>query len=104
MGFLTEFTILERAGIESGTRQAWVFGVGTSLIIFVSIIMAIRIFVRIKIIHAVGIDDSKFLVMFCQTHGPTSSFEVLMTSLVCMSAIDKENCGRYLPLLCPLLQ
>ncbi|OGE53249.1 hypothetical protein PENARI_c008G03961 [Penicillium arizonense] len=49
--------ILQRAGIESGTRQAAVFGVGISFIVFISIVMAIRMWVRVKVIRAVGSDD-----------------------------------------------
>ncbi|KAJ6083451.1 hypothetical protein N7467_007586 [Penicillium canescens] len=58
MEFVMPSGILQRAGIESGTRQAAVFGVGISFIVFISIVMAIRMWVRVKVIRAVGSDDT----------------------------------------------
>lgn len=60
MVFISPQGLVTRAGIESGTRQGSVFGVGISFIVFITIIMTIRIYVRIVIIKAVGADDSKF--------------------------------------------
>jgi hypothetical protein len=64
MEFFMPSGILQRAGFESGSRQAAVFGVGISFIVFISIVMAIRMWVRVKVIRAVGSDDSMFLVRF----------------------------------------
>lgn len=43
-------------------RHAAVFGVGIGFIIFDSIIIGLRIYVRAFMLHALGTDDSKPLV------------------------------------------
>jgi hypothetical protein len=48
-----------RAGVEPGTRQASVFGVGISFMVFTSIVMGLRMYVRLRLIRAIGPDDSK---------------------------------------------
>lgn len=45
--------------IEPGTRQASVFGVGISFMAFIFIVICLRMYVRIRLINAVGVDDSK---------------------------------------------
>ncbi|CAG8410370.1 unnamed protein product [Penicillium salamii] len=50
--------IYARAGIEPGSRQASVFGVGISFIAFISTVMGLRMYVRVKLIRAVGVDDT----------------------------------------------
>lgn len=52
--------LYNRAGIEAGTRQASVFGVGISFIVFISVVMGLRMYVRVKMIQAVGVDDSMY--------------------------------------------
>lgn len=51
--------LVARAGVEVGTRQGSVFGVGISFMTFIGIVMALRMYVRVKLIQAVGVDDSK---------------------------------------------
>lgn len=51
-------------GIEHGTRQASVFGVGISFAVFIMVVIALRLFVRISLINAIGVDDGMFLAGF----------------------------------------
>lgn len=51
--------LVARAGVEAGTRQGSVFGVGISFMTFIGIVMGLRMYVRVKLIQAVGADDGK---------------------------------------------
>jgi hypothetical protein len=44
---------------KSDTRQASVFGIGISFIVFTTIVMFLRFYVRFFITHGVGMDDSE---------------------------------------------
>ena len=59
--YLTPTALAPRA-IEPGTRQAPVFGVGIGFIVFISIVLILRMHVRIVIIRAVGTDDGMYAV------------------------------------------
>lgn len=45
-------------GIQEGSRQASVFGVGISFIVVIAALISVRMYVRMFIIKAVGADDS----------------------------------------------
>ncbi|CAI7660192.1 unnamed protein product [Penicillium bialowiezense] len=61
--------LYNRAGIEAGTRQASVFGVGISFIVFISVVMGLRMYVRVKMIKAVGVDDILMSIGTLMTFG-----------------------------------
>ncbi|KAK2763766.1 hypothetical protein FQN54_009383 [Arachnomyces sp. PD_36] len=48
---------LQIRALESGTRQGSVFGVNISFMVVIFIVIALRMYVRKSIIHAVGVDD-----------------------------------------------
>ncbi|KAK8075924.1 hypothetical protein PG994_003196 [Apiospora phragmitis] len=47
-----------RAGIQEGSRQASVFGVGISFIVVIAALISVRMYVRMFMIKAVGLDDN----------------------------------------------
>ncbi|KAK8091495.1 hypothetical protein PG997_001856 [Apiospora hydei] len=51
-----------RAGLQEGSRQASVFGVGISFIIVIAMLISVRMYVRMFMIKAVGVDDIFMLV------------------------------------------
>jgi hypothetical protein len=51
--------------MESGSRQASVFGVGAAFVAFISAVIAARIYVRLVMLRALGTDDSKLAVLRC---------------------------------------
>lgn len=55
-------TALAPRAIEPGTRQAPVFGVGIGFIIFITIVLILRMYVRLVMIRAVGTDDGMYPV------------------------------------------
>ncbi|KAL4903357.1 hypothetical protein BDW74DRAFT_156227 [Aspergillus multicolor] len=48
---------LEQRSVMPGSRQASVLGVGTAFVVFISVVIAIRIYVRRVMLHAMGTDD-----------------------------------------------
>ncbi|KAF9891192.1 hypothetical protein FE257_004756 [Aspergillus nanangensis] len=60
--------LLPRA-IEPGTRQASVFGIGISFSVFILIVICLRMYVRMKLIHAVGVDDILMVIGSVFTFG-----------------------------------
>lgn len=51
---------LQSRALEAGTRQHSVYGVNISFMIVTFIVIVLRMYVRKVLIHAVGVDDSKF--------------------------------------------
>ncbi|OJJ08150.1 hypothetical protein ASPVEDRAFT_143825 [Aspergillus versicolor CBS 583.65] len=48
---------LTTRSLESGSRQASVFGVGGAFVAFISAVIAARVYVRVVMLHALGTDD-----------------------------------------------
>lgn len=65
-------TFLLPRGIEHGTRQASVFGIGISFAVFVLVVICLRLYVRISLINAIGVDDGRFSCYLC--HGSRLTF------------------------------
>lgn len=51
--------LLTARELESGSRQASVFGVGGAFVAFISAVIAARVYVRVVMLHALGTDDGK---------------------------------------------
>ncbi|KAL4780061.1 hypothetical protein BJX76DRAFT_339165 [Aspergillus varians] len=48
---------LEPRALESGSRQASVFGVGGAFVVFITAVIAVRVYVRLVMLRALGTDD-----------------------------------------------
>lgn len=53
------YQLQARGGLQEGSRQASVFGVGISFIVIIAALISVRMYVRMFMIKAVGIDDSE---------------------------------------------
>lgn len=49
--------ILKARALESGSRQAIVFGVGVGFMGFITTVIALRVYARAVILRAMGVDD-----------------------------------------------
>ncbi|KAH9907032.1 hypothetical protein F4778DRAFT_610250 [Xylariomycetidae sp. FL2044] len=58
-----------RAGIQAGSRQASVYGVGIAFIIIIAVVISARMYVRQRIIRALGMDDILMLIGTIFTFG-----------------------------------
>ncbi|PLB50030.1 hypothetical protein P170DRAFT_463334 [Aspergillus steynii IBT 23096] len=56
-------------GIEHGTRQASVFGIGISFAVFIMVVILLRLYVRISLINAIGVDDVLMVIGAVFTFG-----------------------------------
>ncbi|KAL2785630.1 hypothetical protein BJX66DRAFT_329186 [Aspergillus keveii] len=54
--------LLETRAMESGSRQASVFGVGAAFVAFISAVIAARIYVRLVMLRALGTDDILMII------------------------------------------
>ncbi|KAL3490347.1 hypothetical protein BJX62DRAFT_238159 [Aspergillus germanicus] len=54
--------MLEPRAMESGSRQASVFGVGAAFVAFIAAVIAARIYVRLVMLRALGTDDILMIV------------------------------------------
>ena len=55
--FTMDSHVLSARGIDSGSRQATVFGVGIGFMAFISMVIALRVYARAVILRAMGVDD-----------------------------------------------
>ncbi|PLN79925.1 hypothetical protein BDW42DRAFT_194789 [Aspergillus taichungensis] len=60
-----------KPGLVDGTRQASTFGVGISFMVFISIVMLLRVWVRVVVLRALGIDDILMIIGTLLTFGLT---------------------------------
>ncbi|KAK6838081.1 hypothetical protein PG995_012375 [Apiospora arundinis] len=63
------YQLQARGGLLEGSRQASVFGVGISFIVIIAALISVRMYVRMFMIKAVGIDDIFMLIGTIFTFG-----------------------------------
>ncbi|KAK1146140.1 hypothetical protein N8T08_003229 [Aspergillus melleus] len=62
-------SIMLPRGIEHGSRQASVFGIGVSFAVFIMVVIGLRLYVRISLINAIGVDDVLMVIGAIFTFG-----------------------------------
>ncbi|KAK7937248.1 uncharacterized protein PG986_014116 [Apiospora aurea] len=72
-----------RAGLQEGSRQASVFGVGISFITVIAMLISVRMYVRMFMIKAVGVDDTnRDVVLVFMLVGTIFTFGLSVASML----------------------